>query len=300
MKQKEILSLIEHYAKTGIIKKPLIPYYDQNGRWRGETIQPRLKIPENLNSLMTQSQLPTHRIVNHELNGDILHTSYVSRSKESAKIEYVEIQGSLMVDSDEPICAPNLQHVAYHLVSPTSAKVDLPNLGYVGGDIILTACRELNLPLLRKIKGNMSIVGDLPPELVSVRGRLGLYGRQSYIAKNLKRVGGSLIVLGARNVTAPALEKIGGGLLCTGYTFIVRAPQLKSIGGDLLVQVATELDLYSLRNVGGDMNTSCADQFYDPDIKLGGVWAIAPDAMMNWAKRKQALELLRKRETPYL
>jgi len=299
MKLKKILSLIENYATTGNIEQPLVPYYNQHGRWQGGIIQWRIEIPNQLNKLMKKSRLPANRRVSHRPNGDILHTSYVSRSKESAKIEYVEIQGSLMVDSDLLICATNLQHVDYNLVSPTIAKVDLPNLGYVGGDIMLTACRELNLPLLRKVEGNMSIVGDLPPELVSVRGRLGLYGRQSYIAKNLKHVGGSFIILGARNVTAPVLEKIGGGLLCAGYTFIVRAPQLKSIGGDLLVQVATELNLYQLRRVGGDMNTSCADQFYDPDIKLGGVWAIAPDAMMHWEKRKKALELLRKRETPY-
>lgn len=31
-----------------------------------------------------------------------------------------------------------------------------------------------------------------------------------------------------------------------------------------------------------------------------GTWTLAPDAVMNWVRRTQALELLQKKETPYL
>ena len=130
--------------------------------------------------------------------------------------------------------------------------------------------------------------------------RLALYGTQAYNAAKLKYVGGLFMIHRSENLTMRVLESIGGDFLFGGYTSEVRAPQLRSIGGNFLAIKVTELDIYRLRYVGGDMDTSSADQYYHPDVKLGGVWTIAPDAMANWVRRTQALELLQNQETPYL
>ena len=154
MKQKELLSLIENYATTGNIEQPLIRYFNQNGRWQGGSTPWLIKIPDRLEKLIKKSRLPADRRASHGPNGVILHTSYTSRSKATVKIPYAEIHGSLTIDADVPICAPNLKHIACHIVSQTSAKVDLPNLESVDGDFILIHTDDLNAPSLQKVGGN--------------------------------------------------------------------------------------------------------------------------------------------------
>jgi hypothetical protein len=298
--KKEILSLIEHYATTGNIGQPLVRYYNQHGRWQGNTLPWQLKMPKHLELLMEKSRLPADRRVSYGPNGEILHTSYTSRSKVAVRIPYIKIHGSLTIDTDVPISAPHLQHVACHLVSSSSAQIDLPNLESIDGDCILIHSDDLNAPSLKKVGGNLLISGNLPPALITVEGRLGLYGTQPYNAPNLKIIGESFIVLRAKNHITPFLKNIGGDFLFGGFTSKINAPRLTNIGGDFLAFNAKDIEMFGLRNVGGNINTSKANHYYHPDIKLGGTWTIAPDALENWVRRKRALEWLRSRETPQL
>jgi len=293
MKQKEIIRYINKYAKTGIIDDSLIPLYDQNGKWCGDTIRWKHPMSHSFLGRMNKSFLPSSRRIFRKRQGTVLKTSFVWWGSDAVMVNYCEIHGSLIVTGNAPIHAPSLRLIGGNFISNTTKKVDLPWLSKVGGHFELLQTFLLSAPRLRCVGGNMVIVGMHPPLLETVGGRLGAYWAFSFEASNLREIGGCLVLSKADDIQVPVLESVGGSILLSHLARTIMAPKLRSVGGDFLADSVCTIRVPCLRLVAGDFDTSSAKGFYHPSIRVGGDWTMFPGAVREWEFREAARKAMR-------
>lgn len=298
MKQRDIIHCMKKYAATGSIDDQLIEFYDQHGKWRGDTISWRTPVPYALQKKMSKSFLPTSRRTCRGRPGTALRTSFVWHGHDPVTVNYSEIHGSMLVLDNAPIYAPSLRRIGGNLISNTKKQVDLPWLQAIGGHVKLLQTFRLNAPRLRNVGGNMMIADTHPPLLETVGGRYGAYWSFSFKAFRLKRIGGSLVLSKADSVDVPALVSVGGGILLTHRAKRIDAPRLSSVGGDFLAGSASSISVPVLRIVGGDFDTHNAKGIYHPRIQVGGEWTVYPGDIREWEIREAVLEAIRGDPSP--
>jgi hypothetical protein len=293
MQQHEILKHIQHYVSKGIIHDALIPFFDQDGKWRGDEIkwQPSDLARESVR--MRESFLPSSRRTRTTRSGTVLRTTFYRQGNESVMIKYYSIEGSLIVNGNAVIHAANLHHLGGHLITQSNARIYIPNLVSVRGNFEAMKGFLLKAPRLREVGGDMMVTGYVPPKLESVGGRLGVYWVFELNFTRLQLVGGSLMAPKAEVIIAPLLETIGGSFLANNSTRKVHTPKLRSIGGDFLIGSVTDLRAWLLRTIGGDMDTRCAKGYYHPAIRVGGQWTICPGSVEDWLMRAKVREVIR-------
>lgn len=293
MNQKQIIYHIRTYLATGIIKDTLIEFYDQNGKWRGDTIQWEQEAPHTLLEQMNQSYLPASRRTCRSKLGTALRTSFVHYGDDHVHIVYAEIHGSLIVKGNAAIHTPNLRRIYGNFVSDTRNKVEMPWLSQVSGSVELLQTFLLRIPRLRCVGCNLLIAGMSPPLLRFVGGRLAVYWAFDFRAACLRWVGGSLVLSKAGDIHVPALESVGGSILLSHLARRIIAPRLKSVGGDFLAGSVEKIQMPCLRIVGGDFDTGNAIGFYDPAVQVEGDWTVFPRAIREWELRDAARKAIR-------
>ncbi len=293
IKRQQLIHCLKDYEKNEVIHDSLIPYYDQHGKWRGDTLLWREDAIKKLIASMQKSHLPEPRRTMKSRMGPILLTSWVASAEESVMVKYVEIRGSLIAYNSQPIVAASLRYIAGDFSASTSNRIDFPNLVRVEGNCEAAASFRLHAPRLRSVGGRLKLSGELPPRLESVGRSLSTFWLFEFVAPNLKHVGGTLIPHKAETVHAPLLETIGGGFLVSDRTEKIEVPMLSSIGDDFLATHTTDIRAYRLRAIGGDMDTRSAKEFYHPAIRVGGDWTCDPDAIHHWVIREKARQALR-------
>lgn len=290
---KTILENIEKYLETGEIHDDLIPYYDQHGKWIGTPyIWHYYKRNPHLAKIKT-SYLKESRRTYLDRTGTILRTSFVWRGKSRLHLNYSGILGSLIVGSGIAVHAASLRQIGGNFTAITNKRIYLPNLKTIDGNLDAMKTFDLHVPRLQHVGGRAKVLGNIPPMLTTVGRSLGLYWSFSPESKHLKHVGDYLCLTKAEVVNFHELETIGGGFLLTLLTHVVHAPKLTSIGGEFLARSAHTLRMKSLRNVGGDMDTSAAKGFYDPRIVVAGEWTTYPGDVEDWQRRDAARRTLK-------
>ncbi len=281
------------YETTGIIPDELIPFYDQNGKWRGDSISWVSTAPKAALKAIRESHLPESRRTATSRSGPILLTALFWRSKQPLTICYAEIKGSLIVSTSVKIHAANLRRVGGHVIIRSSHKIYLPNLRTIGGKFECAKGFLLNAPRLREVGEACRLIGVVPPKLERVGGTMTSYWAFNWEAPCLKTVAGALLFHRAETVIAPMLEGVMGNLVVDSLTRKLTMPRLKYIGGDFLADNVTDLRAPLLRSIGGDMDTGSAVGFYHPDIRVGKSWKIHPTALNDWVIRQTARQALR-------
>jgi hypothetical protein len=293
MNQNEVIRHIKAYAQTGIICDELIPFYDQTGKWRGDSILWQRSPPESLLASIRMSHLPEARRVTKDRGGSILLTSWYVRNIQDTRIHYAEIRGSLVAHRDRQLQAIALRSIGGNFCGPTKHRIYLPNLLHVGGNFEAAEGFPLHAPRLRTVGGRLKVSSSIPPMLQSVGGSLSAFWAFQFQAPKLRHVGGALIPHKAEFVDAPMLETIGGGFLVGDTTKRINTPMLRSIGDDFLAQSVEFIRAHRLRSVGGDMDTRSDPRYYHPAIRVTGDWFCNPNAIHYWVLRVKALEALR-------
>lgn len=293
MNQEQIIHYIRRYLSTGIIEDPLIEFYDQDGKWRGDTIRWEQETPHALMEQMNQSFLPVRQRTCRSRLGTVLRTSLVRHGDDHVHAAYAEIHGSLIIKGNAAIHTPNLRRIYGNFVSDTRNKVDMPWLSQVSGSVELLQTFQLRIPRLRRVGGNLLIAGMPPPLLGFVGGRLAVYWAFDFRAACLRRVGGSLVLSKAGDIHVPALESVGGGILLSHLARRIIAPRLKSVGGDFLAGSVEDIQMPCLRSVGGDLDTGSTPGFYDPAVQVAGDWTVFPGAIREWELRDSARKAIR-------
>jgi hypothetical protein len=293
MQQHEIFKHIQNYVSKGIIHDALIPFFDQDGKWRGDKIKWQGSDLARESARMRESFLPSSRRTRTARSGTKLRTTFYWEGNESLIIKYSGIEGSLIVNGNTVIHAANLRHVGGHLITQSNTRIYLPYLASVGGNLEVMGGFVLNAPRLRDVAGNMMIAGQIPPKLETVGGRLGVYWSFDCHAPRLQHVGGCLVPHKCTKLVVPMLETVGGSLVMTHAATRIEAPKLCSVGGDFLAGSVAYIRAPRLRSVTGDMDTSSTPQYYHPAIKVGGQWTICPGAVEDWVMREAARRTLR-------
>lgn len=288
MNQDYILHLIQHYASTGIIHNALVPFYDQHGRWRGGATRWKCASSQPLLAKIKSSLLPSWRRTRKRRSGITLRTSFYWTGAEPVRLRYGCIKGSFIVNSNVMIDAVSLRHVGGHFITNSDQRIHLPRLASVAGNFEAMQSFHVAAPRLRGVGGNVMLVGQLPPSLETVAGRLGIYWTSSVDAQLLRHVGGCLVISKANEARFPLLETVNGGLLMTHPGKKMYVPALKIVGGDFLAGEVTDIRAPRLEAVKGHLDTSFAMEFYHPRIKVGGDWTVRPGAVENWVLRSAA------------
>lgn len=297
MKQEELLHHIQNYAITGIIDDGLVPYYDQFGQWRGDSINWTAPLP-SAHKQISKSVLPESRRTTLSRSGTVLLTSFYWRGDSPATIIHCEIKGSLVVTDNASVHAANLRRVGGHLVIHSNHRIYLPLLQFVGGNFEAMKGFLLRAPRLREVGGDMMVVGHVPPRLETVGGRLGAYWLFEFESPRLRHVGGALVAPKSEVVLTPLLETIGGGLLQGNRAHRLHAPSLRTVGGDFLAASVTDMRVPRLRIIGGDMDTRGAQGYYHPAVRVEGEWTTCPGAVEDWTKRLAARLAIRGHSDP--
>jgi hypothetical protein len=293
MQQHEIFKHIQHYVSKGIIHDALIPFFDQDGKWRGDKIKWQLSDLARESVKMRDSFLPSSRRTRKGRSGTVLLTTFYWRGNESLVIKYSGIEGSFIVNGRAVVHAANLRHVGGHLITQSNTRIYLPYLASVGGNLEGMKGFFFKAPRLRDVGGNVMIAGQIPPKLETVGGRMGVYWSFDCHAPRLQHVGGCLVPHKCTKLVVPMLETIGGSLVMTHAATRIEAPKLCSVGGDFLAGSVAYIRAPRLRSVTGDMDTRSTPQYYHPAIKVGGQWTICPGAVEDWVMRAKARELMR-------
>lgn len=293
LNKQDLIKHIENYAATGLIHDELIPYYDQDGKWRGNPIvnfytkaMPCLKI-------IKSSHLPPSRRTSKETHGTRLRTSFVWKGGGNVCMTYSEISGNMIVEGNANIHASCLRYVRGSMYSSTTEKVYLPSLHSVGLNFHFMKTFELKIPRLRHIAGSAQILGQFPPRLETVGRSLGVYWCFRAQSACLRHVGGYLILTKAEALRLPALTTIEGGLLLTLLVKSIDVPKLESIRGDFLAPCAEHIRARTLRSIGGSVDTRSAKGFYTPRIQVGGEWITYPGDVEDWHRREAARRALK-------
>jgi hypothetical protein len=300
MNQLQIIHHIRNYVTTGIIDDTLIEFYDQHGRWQGDTIKWNWDVPRKLLDRMKKSHLPSSRRTCLERSGTVLRTSYIRRGNESVRIDYCGIRGSLVVNGNAVIHAACLRDIGGNMISSTTKRANFPNLRSVGGNIYIMRTFDLATPRLRHVGGRAHMLGYMPPLLETVGGSLEAYWCFDINATRLRHVGGCLVLTKPETIRFPLLETIGGSFLPTQHAKTIEAPKLKSIGGDFIAASVVCIRTPALRSVGGNLDTSSARGYYDPRVKVGGEWTTFPGDIRAWELRERARQAIRGGEHIYL
>lgn len=288
MPQHEIFKHIQHYVSEGIIHDELIPFFDQDGKWRGDKIKWQLSDLVRESVSMRESFLPSSRRTSTTRCGTVLRTTFYWQGNESLMIKYSGIEGSLIVNGKAVVQAANLRHVGGHLITHSNARIYLPNLASVSGNLEGMKGFFFKAPRLRVVGGNMMIAGLIPPKLETVGGRLGVYWSFECNAPRLQHVGGCLVPHKCTKLVVPMLETVGGSLVMTHAATRIEAPSLCSVGGDFIAGLVEQIRAPLLRNVAGNLDSNSAKEFYHPSIEVGGEWTVFPGAVKDWEKRKAA------------
>ena len=194
MKQTELHKHIQKFAATGIIDDALIPYYDQHGRWRGDTIKWMIPIGRSIRKMIRASILPESRRVMYDKMGPVLRTSFYWTGTNPLTLVYSEIHGSLVVTSHASVHGVNLRRVGGHLIAQTNRRIYLPQLREVNGSFKALKGFLLRAPRLRVVGRNLILAGYVPPLLESVGGIFCSYWTFGFESSRLRHVGGSLIL----------------------------------------------------------------------------------------------------------
>lgn len=293
MHQKEVLNHVTNYTKTGVIHDALIRFFDQNGKWRGDTIRWRCANAKGLQAALKSCMLPPSRRVRRDRSGTVLRTSFYWTGPECVRMNYSGIEGSFICVSKVPIYAANLRHVGGHFATSTNHRIYLPYLASVGRNFDASKSFFLNAPRLRQVGGRAIFAAQVPPSLETVGGKLGAIWAYTFEAPKLKHVGGTMVLTKTEVLQVPVLETVGGGILLGPLAKKIDAPKLRSVGGDFLAGLVTHIRASRLRSVGGDLVTWRASDFYHPAIRVGGRWTIHPNAMENWIRREMVRQAIR-------
>lgn len=299
MNQHQILKHIRHHASTGVIAEELLPFFDQNGKWRGDSINWMIPVEDSVTRRIEKSVVPASRRSFKTRIGTVLKTSFYWQRDAAPTITYCAINGSLVVTGNAPIRAPSLRDIGGNLISPTAQIINLPCLTTVGGQVDLPTSFHLNAPRLRYVGRSMMIAGMQPPMLETVGGGLSAYWVFSFKASMLRHIGGCLVLPKAEKVQVPVLETVGGGILLTHLGQKFHAQKLQSVGGDFMAGSVIEIHTPRLRSVGGDLDTRCAKGFYHPRVQVGGEWTVFPGAIREWEIRGATLKAIRGDPTPF-
>lgn len=294
MNQKELLKHILQCVDTGIIPDVLLPFYDQTGVWRGDSITWRIPTPKQKVHAMRSIRLPRGRRITSGKTGEVLLTSYWASTDHSATLPYSEIQGSLVIAEDSELEAPYLHMVGGHFEICSDRTVHVPNLETVGGDFEAMQGNSVYAPYLRKVQGGMMVRGQIPPNIKTVGRRLTIYSVDEVEMRQLSHVGGYVSAYDTTSFSAPLLTHVGGHLLLHEARY-VNLPSLESVGCDFLTPAATILRARSLRRVGGDYDTRSALGYYHPAIRVGGDWTLCAGALDAWVLSEEAKDRLRHR-----
>lgn len=286
MQQQAILKHVKKFAKTGMLHDGLIRFFDQNGKWRGDTIRWRCAKETAYLAAIQSYRLPQSRRTRRDRSGTVLCTSFCWSRQERVCVNYSRIEGSLICASNVPIHAANLRHVGGHFAACTNHRIYLPYLASVGGNFEAPMSFLLNAPRLRQVGGRVTFAEQLLPSLETVGGRLAAMWAFQFDAPKLKHVGGTMSLAKTEHLRVPVLETVGGGILLGSLAKKIDAPKLSAVGGDFLAGMATHIRAPRLRSVGGDLVTCWAGDFYHPAIRVGGHWEIHPNALENWTRRE--------------
>jgi hypothetical protein len=293
LNKQDLIKHIENYAATGHIHDELIPYYDQDGKWRGNPIvniytkaMPCLKV-------IKSSHLPPSRRTSKEAHGTRLKTSFVWKGCGNVRMTYSEISGNMTVEGNANIHASCLRYVRGSLYSSTTEKVYLPSLHSVGSNFQFMKTFELKIPRLRHIAGSAQILGQFPPRLETVGRSLGVYWCFRAESSYLRSVGDYICLTKAESIRLPELQRIGGSLLLTLLVKSIDVPKLESIGGDFMAPCAEHIRARALQSISGSVDTSSAKGFYNPRIRVGGEWTTYPGDVEDWHRRDVARKALK-------
>lgn len=297
MKQYEILKATKHYAHTGEILEWLIPFFDQHGRWVGDSRSWKRRTIKAAAIRMSQALLPAARRTCRQRAGLCLLTSYVSCEQTPVMIPWCEVAGSIRVSKYVSITAPNLRAVGGHFVTQTRSLVRLPNLRTVGGGLSVLSTSELHAPRLQHVGGDLLVCGFELPALQTVGKRLWMRWTFEATAPQLRSVGGSLDVHVASCFDAPNLRFVGGHFNMSRLTRKVCVPLLETVGGRFQAKVAEVIVAFRLNHVGGSIDTSSAAKFYRPDLECNVSWDIHPGAKKSWEIRHAIKRALRNQPT---
>lgn len=299
MHQDNILQHIEHHASTGIIHDALIPYFDQDGRWRGTEIFTHYKNSIPSMESLKSSFLPASRRTHKEGSSTILRTSFCWRGNEPICLKYRGIRGSLITNGNSVIFATDLNNVGGHLISSTNNRVYFPNLKSVGGDFSFMRSINVLAPRLKKVRGNVKLIAKFPQALETIGGILGVYSDFDFDAPCLKHIGRSFVLSKTQEIRVPVLETVGGGFLVTHTAKKINAPLLKSIKGDFLAGLVSKIHTPSLEFVARDLVSNSDKYFYDPNTCVLGKRITYPGAIQEWNHRMAAKRAM-KCESIYL
>lgn len=298
MQEYEILKHIRKYHSSGVIHDALIPFFDQDGRWRGDQIRWQTdKLPPLLKG-MREVFLPSSRRTRKCRSGTVLTTSFYWQGSETIQTTYCGVDGSFVVDGNAIILAANLRHIGGHFISKTAERVDVPILTTVGGRVNLMRTFLLKAPRLRHVGGNVMIAGYMPPLLETVGGRLEVSWSFDFHAPKLKSIGGCFVPHKCTELIVPSLETVGCAFLVTHAAKKIHAPKLRFVGGDFIAGLVGQIRAPLLRNVSGNLDSHSAKEFFHPGLDVGGVWLIFPGAEEEWEKRNAARLLIRGKSAP--
>jgi hypothetical protein len=291
---------IRHFSKTGIIDDALLPCFGQDGRWLGESVSNADPALHHALKKLNKTVLPVSRRTTRSRFGTVLRTSLRWSGDNPLTLTYCAIEGSLTVIGNASVHAANLRHIGGSFFGHTGHRICLPQLTTVAGSFEVGKGFLLTASRLRDVGGDLVVVGQIPPRIRSVGGRLAAFWVFDFRADHLLRIGGALVAPKAEVVVVPALESIGGGLLLGYRARRLHAPLLRSVGGDLLAASVTDMRAPRLRDIGGDMDTRSALGYYHPHVRVGGDWTICPTAAANWTRREAARRAIRGTEPPFL
>lgn len=293
MKQYEILKATKHYSRTGEILDWLIPYFDQHGRWVGDSRSWKRRTVKAAAIRMSDASLPAARRTCRERAGLCLRTSYVSWNRTPVMIPWCEVAGSIRVSKHAGISAPNLRAVGGHFITHTRSFVRLPNLRAVGGGLSVLSTSELQAPRLKHVGGSLLVYGFNLPALQTVGKRLWMRWTFEATAPQLRTVGGSLDLHVSSVFDAPNLRSVGGHLNMSRLTKKVCIPMLETIGGRFQAEAAEVIVAYHLNRIGGSINTRSAAEFYRSDLECNMSWDIHPKAKKTWETRQAIKRVFR-------
>ena len=292
MKQYQILKATKHYTISGEILDLLIPYFDQCGRWVGDSRCWKRRTVNAANIRMARASLPAARRTCRLRAGLCLLTSYVSSQSTPVMMPWCEVAGSIRVSKHSSITAPNLRAVGGHIVTHTRSIVRLPNLREVGGCLSALFTSDLHAPRLKHVGGNLLVYGIKLPALETVGKRLLMRWTFEVSAPRLRSVGGNLDVHVAATLDAPNLRSVGGHLNMSRLTKKVSVPVLETIGGNFHAKATEVIVAHCLKRVGGSIDTSNARDFYQPNLESGEGWEMHWEAKILWERRQFVKRLL--------
>lgn len=299
MTKIELHHHIQQYSKTRKIDDALLPCFDQNGRWQGESACKADPALYSALKKLNKAVLPVSRRTIRSRFGTVLRTSLHWSGDNPLTLTYCAIEGSLTVIGNASVHAANLRHIGGSFFGHTGHRIYLPQLTTVAGSFEVGKGFLLTANRLRDVGGDLVVVGRIPPRIRSVGGRLGAYWVFDLRADQLLRIGGALVAPKAEVVVVPKLESIGGGLLLGHRARRLHAPLLRSVGGDLLAASVTDMRAPRLRDIGGDMDTRAALGYYHPHVRVGGDWTICPTALADWTRREAARRAIRGTGLPF-